>query len=191
MDAQRKYATTTAGPPILWRPASRKRGRQDELSSDECSSPPRNYCTINQEIVKRGGFSFAPDRSRSTSVSSNQDSYLLTTPMCTEVQLDQEGWHSDTSSTFTSGSDTSEAREQCAYCGRMTRQWILASGGRLCTLPRPECCRDNYSAHGWKAINDMRIKRCANGRFALLSKSQHRVMDGPIGMIIASFLCKI
>ena len=145
MDAQRKYWTTTSGPPILWRSASRKRGRQDELSSDECSSPPRNYCTINQEMVKRGGFSFAPDRNRSTSISANQDSYLLTPPMGTEVQLDQEGCHSDTSSTFTSGSDTSEAREQCAYCGRMTRQWILASGGRLCILPTPECCRDNYA----------------------------------------------
>ena len=109
MHAQRKYWTTTSGPPILWRPASRERGRQDELSSDECSSPPRNYCIINQEMVKRGGFSFAPDWSRSISVSSNQDSYLLTSPMGTDVQLDQEGCHSDTSSTFTRSSDTSEA----------------------------------------------------------------------------------
>ena len=80
---------------------------------------------------------------------------------------------------------------QCAYCGRITRHWILASGGRVCVLPRPESCRDICSIHGWKVFNDMKIKRHANGRFAPLSKSHIRVLDGLIGTTIASFLCKV
>ena len=87
MHAQRKYWTTTSGPPILWRSASRKMGRQDELSSDECSSPPRNYCITNQEMVKHGGFSSAPDRSGSTSVTPDSASTPTTDDTNTQYEI--------------------------------------------------------------------------------------------------------
>ena len=86
MHAQRKYWSTASEPPIRWRSASRKMGRQDELSSDECSSPPRNYCNINQEMVTHGAFSFATD-SRSTSVTPDSASTPTTDDTITQYEI--------------------------------------------------------------------------------------------------------
>ena len=87
MPARRRYWRTERVPPILWRSSSRKMGRQDELSSDECSSPPRNYCTINQEMVKHGGFSFAPDGSESISVTPDNASTPTTDGTTTQYEI--------------------------------------------------------------------------------------------------------
>ena len=87
MPARRRYWRTERVPPILWRSSSRKMGRQDDLSSDECSSPPRNYCTINQEMVKHGGFSFAPDGSESISVTPDNASTPTTDGTITQYEI--------------------------------------------------------------------------------------------------------
>ena len=82
--------------------------------------------------------------------------------------------------------------KQCAYCGRITNHWIKAAGGPLCALPMTESCKYICSQHGWKVLNDLRIKRHANGWFASLFKSYTICdLEGPIGKIIASFLGKV
>ena len=67
MSARRRYWKTEPKPSILWRSSSRGTRRQDEISSDESTSPLRDYCTVDQQLLKQGGFMFAPQSDRSAS----------------------------------------------------------------------------------------------------------------------------
>ena len=80
---------------------------------------------------------------------------------------------------------------ECAYCGRTTIHWIIVPIGPLCLLPT-DSCWDISTTQGSEVINNLRIGRHAHAWFTRLAKSHGRnALDGPTGMIIASFLCAV
>ena len=78
-----------------------------------------------------------------------------------------------------------------AYCGRPACAWVTLPVGPLCLSPLHSCW-ETANVLGMRTVYNLRIKRYAVAKFAMLSKTTaNSILAGHTAVLIATFLCEV